>query len=146
MLSPGAIPNPRPGDPIRAAHIHDLTAAIRRAQLHFHPAQFAVADGPAGRTVTGRFNPPIDIDGTRADPFTYPEGTATADTSTWSIHDQAQGEAGVILPILCRIHYDHTAANPPLYGFYRTLTYDRYGRLVAISAETRYTIDDPEDC
>lgn len=82
--------------------------------------------------------------GTRQDNFTTPEGTETADTDTWDITNQGSN-AGVKINVTTRVVYD-TGSNSILYGFYRTLEFDGCGALVAATAETRYTINDPDLC
>ena len=70
------------------------------------------------------------------------EGTAaakTGDTNAW----ECDGTKGVKFTVQTRTYYDHTASTPVLYGYYRTFTFDRNGRLYSVSAETRYTIDQP---
>ena len=70
------------------------------------------------------------------------EGTAaakTGDNNAWT----CDGTQGVTFTVQTRTYYDHTASTPVLYGYYRTFTFDRNGKLYSISAETRYTIDQP---
>ena len=67
------------------------------------------------------------------------EGTAAAQTNSWVF----DGTHSVAVTLQTRTFYDHTATTPVLYGYYRTFTYDRNGKLYSISAETRYAIDTP---
>lgn len=67
------------------------------------------------------------------------EGTATAKTDSHAYG----GTDGARMTVCTRTFYDHTSTTPVLYGFYRTLTFDKNGRLYGISAETRYIIDQP---
>lgn len=70
------------------------------------------------------------------------EGTAAANTGTgnqWT----CDGTQGVKITVQTRTYYDHTSTTPVLYGYYRTFTFDRNGRLYSVSAEARYTIDTP---
>ena len=67
------------------------------------------------------------------------EGSAAAKTDSWTF----DGVNGVKVTKQTRTYYDHTAATPVLYGYYRTETYDRNGKLHSVSAETRYVIDQP---
>ena len=70
------------------------------------------------------------------------EGTAaakTGDTNAWT----CDGTKGVQFTVQTRTYYDDTASTPVLYGYYRTFTFDRNGRLYHVSAETRYIIDTP---
>jgi len=60
---------------------------------------------------------------------------AVANTATWT----AGGATGVVESELVRVVWTGTY----LYGFYRVKTYDKYGRLRSVSAETRVTIDAP---
>ena len=62
-------------------------------------------------------------------------GTATANSTTWTYG----GTNGATLRVQTRTKWDGTY----LYGFYRDVTIDRFGRAYAISAETRFTIDTP---
>ena len=70
------------------------------------------------------------------------EGTATAKTGT-SNQWTCDGTKGVKFTVQTRTYYDHTASTPVLYGYYRTFTFDRNGRLYSVSQETRYEIDTP---
>ncbi len=70
------------------------------------------------------------------------EGTAAAKTGT-SNQWTCDGTKGVKFTVQTRTYYDHTASTPVLYGYYRTFTFDRNGRLYSVSAETRYEIDTP---
>ena len=70
------------------------------------------------------------------------EGTAAAKTGT-SNQWTCDGTTGVKFTVQTRTFYDHTASTPVLYGYYRTFTFDRNGRLYSVSAETRYEIDTP---
>ena len=67
------------------------------------------------------------------------EGSAAAQTTSWTFG----GTQGVQVTLQTRTYYDHTASTPVLYGYYRTFTFDRNGKLYSISAETRYEIDTP---
>ena len=63
----------------------------------------------------------------------------TADTDTWALGD------GTFSVPTYRYTYDSTG-DEILYGFVRTWRYDAYGRVVAISAETRFTVSTPDLC
>ena len=67
------------------------------------------------------------------------EGSVAAQTNSWTY----DGTNGVKVTEQTRTYYDHTATSPVLYGYYRTKTYDKSGRLYSVSAETRYVIDQP---
>ncbi len=75
---------------------------------------------------------------------TYP-GVETAQTDTWDIESQVEGEDGVEIPIVSRVVYN-SAGDSILYGFYRILTVSSTGATSLVSAETRYEIDDPTAC
>jgi len=109
-----------------------------------------------------RFREPYDDDGTDPDidgvivgllageesvasllPATY-EGSETAQTDSWDRASQG-ANAGVSIKMTTRVVYNDSG-DEKLYGFYRTFTYDSAGMLAAISAETRYTIDEPVAC
>jgi len=62
-------------------------------------------------------------------------GTATANSTTWTYG----GTNGATLRVQTRTKWDGTN----LYGFYRDVTIDRFGRAYAISAEKRFIIDTP---
>lgn len=65
---------------------------------------------------------------------TYP-GTESANSSSWT-----SGELnGLTLTVQTRTMWSGTY----LYGFYRTLTFDKTGRLYSATGETRYIIDTP---
>jgi hypothetical protein len=89
--------------------------------------------------------PNLDHSGTEQAmlPTTYE--TETAQTDTWDRNSPSAGKTGVTLRHCTRIAYDDTG-DETLYAYYRTLTYDVWGRLDTISAETRVTIDTPEAC
>ena len=70
------------------------------------------------------------------------EGTEAAKTGS-SNQWTCDGTQGVTFTVQTRTYYDHTASTPVLYGYYRTVTFDRNGRLYSVSAETRYEIDTP---
>ena len=70
------------------------------------------------------------------------EGSAAAKTGS-SNQWTCDGTQGVTFTVQTRTYYDHTASTPVLYGYYRTFTFDRNGRLYSVSAETRYEIDTP---
>jgi hypothetical protein len=68
------------------------------------------------------------------------EGSETAATDTWT----SGGDNGLAEWYVSRVVYNDGAATPTLYAFLRKRTYDKYGRLYAVSAETRITVDVPE--
>lgn len=83
------------------------------------------------------------IDGNRSSPDTVgsnSEGSTTASTSTWS-----QGTTPVDVWVVGRVVYDH-AGDETLYAMARKLQFDGLGRLYAVSAETKITVDAPDDC
>jgi len=87
-------------------------------------------------------------EGTETTPFelgTPGDSSETADTDVWD--REAQGtDTGVEVPVVTRSVYD-AAGDEILYQFIRVMTFDSSGRLTLVSAETRYTIDTPdEDC
>ena len=81
---------------------------------------------------------PEDILGT-------PEGVEAVDADTWDRENPTGGKDGVVLRVTGRVGYFH-GGDEILYGYYRTLTFDAFGRLTDISGETRYTIDTPVAC
>ena len=89
---------------------------------------------------TGSHNYPLELD---PDAITGDNETAAIDD--WDVTDQGEND-GVEVKLTTRVVYDDSASTPILYGFHRTFTYDSMGHLAEISAETRYTIDEPEDC
>lgn len=62
-------------------------------------------------------------------------GTATANSSSWTYG----GTNGASLRVQTRTMWNGTY----LYGFYRDIALDRFGRVYSIGAETRFTIDTP---
>ena len=74
-----------------------------------------------------------------------PEGTEEENEGTWDRTNQAEGKDGVTKNEITRIVYNHSG-DEILYGFYRTFTYDAFGRLVSWTGETRYIVDTPGIC
>lgn len=66
------------------------------------------------------------------------EGTEAAESSTFT----ATGSNACTVWITSRVGYFH-AGGKKLYGYARSLTFDKHGRLYAVSGETRYEIDAP---
>jgi hypothetical protein len=69
----------------------------------------------------------------------------TAATDEWDITDPPAGKDGVTVRVQTRTAYND-AGDQKLYAFYRDLTFDSRGCLVAATGETRVEIDAPEDC
>lgn len=92
---------------------------------------FIEANGGSGNQNDGSVEKPTSTTSLSA---TYP-GTDAAATNTWT----AGGEKGLVETVMTRTRWSGTY----LYGYYRTKTYDRLGRLYSVSAETRYIIDTP---
>ena len=101
-----------------------------------------------GQTRHRRPMPPLAVDvGTSESvavilPSTFE--TETAQSDTWDITDQGDND-GVQVRLQTRMVYDDTS-DEILYAFFRTFKYDNIGRLISISAETRVTIEIPEEC
>ena len=78
-----------------------------------------------------------------------PENPGSAKTSLVYTNEGVQtaspsnGALGLSVDVQTRTFYDHTASSPVLYGYKRTFTYDKNGRLYSVSAETRFEIDTP---
>lgn len=70
--------------------------------------------------------------------------TEAAQSDTWDQTSQGSND-GLQDTRMVRQAYDDSG-DETLYGYYRTYTYDSAGKLVAVSAETRVTIDTPEAC
>lgn len=66
----------------------------------------------------------------------------TNDSATWA----SCGSNGLELYVLTGFFYDHSASTPALTAQVRKLTFDRFGHLYAVAAETSYVVDTPEDC
>jgi hypothetical protein len=66
------------------------------------------------------------------------EGTDRPLLDTWV----AGGDLGAARWVITRVVYDHTGSKIA-YAFARKETFDKYGRLYSISAETRITVDVP---
>ncbi len=66
------------------------------------------------------------------------EGTETASTATWT----AGATNGLAEWYVSRVVYNH-AGNKILYAFLRKRTYDKFGRLYSVGAETRVIVDEP---
>ncbi len=71
--------------------------------------------------------------------------TEIADTGLWDRAAQPADKDGVDVPITTRVVYREDLSKI-LYGFYRIMTFDAFGRLAALSTETKYIIDDPGSC
>lgn len=65
--------------------------------------------------------------------------------ATWDIENQGS-DRGLNITLQTGQRYDHAAATPTLYAYLRTLSFNAAGQLVAVSAESRVTIDTPESC
>jgi hypothetical protein len=65
---------------------------------------------------------------------TYP-GTDAGDQLAWT----SGGSTGLTMTVQTRTMWNGTY----LYGFYRTLKFDRYGRIYSASGETMYPIEQP---
>jgi len=122
--------------------------AVRMAALLRRTAPDAIGDayarGPEGRL-------PEDLAG--GGTWEYPQvilpetitgDNETAQTDDWDRTDQGDSD-GVTIKVQTRAVYN-AAGDTILYGFHRALTFDSAGALVTISAETRYTIDEPAAC
>jgi hypothetical protein len=70
--------------------------------------------------------------------------TEAAQTDTWDVTNQPAGKLGVKFRI-SRIAYND-AGDQKLYAYYRDVTTDAAGRIIAITAETRVEVDVPEAC
>jgi hypothetical protein len=70
------------------------------------------------------------------------EGNEAADTATWA---READDAPVDVYVCSRVGY-FDAGNETLYAYIRKLSFDASGRLVAVSAETRVSVDVPEAC
>ena len=66
------------------------------------------------------------------------EGDEAAETSTWT----TGSDNGLAIWVQTRAAYYDTG-DMKLYGYFRLMTYDKYGRLYSVSAETRVIIDTP---
>ena len=70
--------------------------------------------------------------------------TEAAQTDTWDVTAQPAGKLGVKFRV-SRIAYND-AGDQKLYAYYRDVTTDSTGRIIAITAETRVEVDAPEAC
>ena len=90
----------------------------------------------------------VGVDGTHVSPYAVQATTfetEAADAKTWDITSPPAATDGVTVRLQTRTAYDDSS-DEKLYGYYRDLTFDSVGKLVAVSAETRVTIDTPEEC
>lgn len=71
--------------------------------------------------------------------------TEAAATDEWDRAEPPEGKDGVTVTMQTRTAYNESG-DETLYAYYRNFTYDSRGLLVSISAETRVTIDAPEEC
>ena len=92
------------------------------------------------RTKTPPWPPPWDVGAGNEDVALAPaaDTQVTADTDTW-----APGDGTFSMK---QYRYAWNTTTHLLVGFYRTVRYDAYGRVVAVSAETLYTVDTAEAC
>jgi len=97
----------------------------------------ASADGVLIGFPNGTYSSPLTL-------YNTAEGSETAQTDDWDRNDQGAYD-GVVDRRVVRVVYNE-AGDKVLYGFYRDYTYDSIGKLAAISAETRFTIDAATDC
>ena len=74
------------------------------------------------------------------------EGSEAVLDTHWDIHTDQSVDFGVAVSVCSRVFYDNTAGTPILYGYRRDLTFDTGGRLLGISGEARYVIDQPVEC
>jgi hypothetical protein len=70
--------------------------------------------------------------------------TAETEAAQTDDYDSEADGPHVAVTQMTRMAYDH-AGSELLFAYYRTFTY-RCGKLYSVSAETRVTIDTPEDC
>lgn len=98
------------------------------------PAGADGADGADGEdaTLSVPEDPGEDVDTLGANT----EGSETADTTTWT----AAGTNGLEEWYVSRTVYNHSG-DKKLYSYLRKRTYDKYGRLYSVSAETRVEVD-----
>ena len=71
------------------------------------------------------------------------EGTEVAYTDEWAV--ETDRTKGLDWYIMNRVGFFHDG-DQKLYGYIRKATFDKAGRLTAVSAETRVEIDAPEIC
>ncbi len=122
-------------------HANDILRQIRESD-----ERMANATGASYPDIQPPAPPPLD--GTADNPETILPSTfetEAAQTDTWDRGDQDSGEDGVSVRLQTRTAYDDTS-DEKLYAYYRTFVFDSNGVLKTISAETRVTVDTPEDC
>lgn len=91
-----------------------------------------------------RFLITAESGGTRKDVTYSGEHVDLADSNTWDVTSQSSNR-GLKMTVSTGSRYDD-AGDETLYEYHRDLTFDATGRLVAMSAETKVTIDAPEAC
>lgn len=69
------------------------------------------------------------------------EGSETADSGTWT----RDGSTPLEFYVQSRSGY-FESGNETLYQYLRKVTIDACGKIVSVGAETRVTVDVPEDC
>ena len=85
-------------------------------------------------------------DRTRLDLTLDTEGSEAALDTHWDIHTDQGTLFGAAVSVCSRVFYDNDAGTPILYGYRRDLTFDTGGRLLSVSGEARYVIDQPVEC
>lgn len=78
-------------------------------------------------------------------PATIDGDGETAQEDTWDVAAPPAEKDGVLVKLTTRVVYN-AAGDTILYGFHRAFEFDSAGKLVTISAETRYTVDTPDAC
>ena len=70
------------------------------------------------------------------------ERSGAANTNSWDVASQGEGKTGIEITICTGVGFDGTT----LEAWTRDFKFDAKGNLVEVSAESKYTIDEPEDC
>lgn len=77
--------------------------------------------------------------------YGHSEHADAANSSSWDRTNQSSNR-GVKVTVQTGTYYNDAATTPTLYAYLRDLTFDADGHLVAVSAESKVTIDVTEDC
>ena len=124
-------------DPVYGFNARD-TKRIARVVRAAEKGGGQTGNPPRGRTPY--WPAPWDVGAGNEDVALAPaaDTQVTADTDTW-----APGDGTFSMK---QYRYAWNTTTHLLVGFYRTVRYDAYGRVVAVSAETLYTVDTAEAC
>jgi hypothetical protein len=142
---------PQSGTPATADWAGSVAAAIRALRISAGPG-IRITPTPGGMTISAIQPPRRPVASAEAEQIIptepedylelHPDGEdaddSTADTAIWTAGSGDEGEEALKLWVTARILDDTYAGK--IYAFMRALTFDRYGQLQSVSAETKVEI------